>query len=99
MKAKLIEIATVVTLAAFGGFANTLVGKPRNEPYSWKIALPEIVIAVFSGFLVHYLLMELGATPNIRTVAIALAGYSARGVLAVLHKTVLQHITGGSKQE
>ncbi len=95
MKNKLIEIFSVVGLAAFGGVANTLAGKPRHEPYNWKIALPEIVIAIFSGLMVHYILLELNVSPNVRTVAVALAGYSARGVLAVLHKTVLQHMTGG----
>lgn len=92
MRDKLIEVLAVVTLAAFGGFAGTLTGKSRHEPYSWKIAIPEIIIAIFSGLLIYYILLEFDISNNIRTVAIALAGYSARGVLTLLNGLFLNHL-------
>lgn len=82
---KIAELLPIVGLAAFGGLTRTLYGKARGEPYSWKIAVPEIIIAVFSGLLIHWLTLETGMSENLRTAAIALAGYSSRSVMAVLH--------------
>lgn len=73
---KLLELLPVIGLAAFGGMTRTLAGKSRGEPYRLRIAIPEIVIAVFSGLLIHWLTLETGMSDNIRTAAIALAGYS-----------------------
>ena len=80
------ELIPVITLAGFGGVTNTLAGKKREEKYSFKIAIPEIIIAIFCGLVIHYILLEFHVSDNLRTAAIALAGYSARGVLMILNK-------------
>lgn len=77
------ELLSVIGLAAFGGLTRTIYGKARGDAYSWKIAVPEIIIAIFSGLLIHWLTLELGMSENMRSVAIALAGYSARSVVAI----------------
>jgi len=89
---KLAELLPVVGLAAFGGFTRTLYGKARGEPYSWKIALPEIIIAIFSGLLIHWITLELGMSENLRTAAISLAGYSARSVMAILNAVFITFV-------
>ena len=82
---KIIEQIPAVGLAALSGFARTLCGKASDKSYFWRKNIPEIVIAVFSGLLIHWLTQELGVSDNLRTVAIALAGYSARSVMNVLN--------------
>ena len=94
---KLLELLPVIGLAAFGGMTRTLAGKSRGEPYRLRIAIPEIVIAVFSGLLIHWLTLETGMSDNIRTAAIALAGYSARSVIAVLNAVFLNLIKKNTK--
>jgi len=89
---KLLELLPVIGLAAFGGVTRTVAGKKRGEAYSLRIAIPEIVIAVFSGLLIHWLTLDTGWSENLRTAAIALSGYSARSVLALLNAAFL-HIT------
>lgn len=89
---KLLELLPVVGLAAFGGFARTIAGKARGEAYSLRIAIPEVVLAVFSGLLIHWLTLEIAMSDNLRTAAIALAGYSARSVIALLNAVFL-HLT------
>ena len=73
----------MAALAAFGGITRTVYGKHRGDKYSWSIAIPEIVIAIFSGLLIHWLTMEMGLSENLRSAAVALAGYSARSVVAI----------------
>lgn len=94
---KLLELLPVVGLAAFGGFTRTLAGKAKGEPYRISIAIPEIVIAVFSGLLIHWLTSETEISENIRTAAIALAGYSARSVIAVINALFIQKLRGRVK--
>ncbi|MPM49874.1 hypothetical protein SDC9_96608 [bioreactor metagenome] len=89
---KLLELLPVIGLAAFGGLTRTMAGKSRGEAYSFKIAIPEIVIAVFSGLLIHWLTLDTSMSETLRTAAIALSGYSARSVLALLNVAFL-HIT------
>ena len=89
---KIFDLLPVVLLAAFGGFAGTLANRKQGEPYTMKKAIQEIIIAVFSGLLIHYILLEYQVGENLRTAAIALAGYSARGVLALLHGLFLDHL-------
>jgi len=80
---RLVEILPVIALAAFGGVTRTIYGKARGDKYSWSIAIPEIIIAIFSGLLIHWLTLEMGLSENLRSMAIALAGYSARSVVAI----------------
>ena len=80
---KIVELLPVAALAAFGGITRTVYGKHRGDKYSWSIAIPEIVIAIFSGLLIHWLTMEMGLSENLRSAAVALAGYSARSVVAI----------------
>lgn len=82
---KATELLPVIGLAAFGGITRTFYGKDRNEPYNWRIAIPEIIIAIFSGLLIHWITLEMGLSENLRTAAIALAGYSARSVMLILN--------------
>lgn len=79
MKQLIRDLAGVACIAGFGGFIRTLVGKARHEPYNLKTGVTEVLIAVFAGFLAHWLGQEYIASDNLRTAAIALAGYSARG--------------------
>ena len=89
---KLLELLPVIGLAAFGGFTRTLAGKARGVPYRWSIAIPEIVIAIFSGLLIHWLTVDSEVGENIRTATIALAGYSARSVIAVVNALFVQKL-------
>ena len=82
MKNKIVELLPALLLAAFGGFAGTLANRKEGEHLTMKKLITELVIAVFSGLLTYYLLQEYGVSENLRTAAVALAGYSARGVLA-----------------
>ena len=86
------ELLPIVGLAAFGGITRTLYGKAKGEPYNWKIAIPEIIIAMFSGLLIHWLTLEMGLSENLRTVAIALAGYCARSVMAILNAVFITFV-------
>ncbi len=94
---KMLELLPVAALAAFGGVTRTLAGKARGEPYRLRIAVPEIVIAVFSGLLIHWLTLGTGIGENIRTAAIALAGYSARSVIAVVNTFFIRKLKGQEK--
>lgn len=89
---KLLELLPVVGLAAFGGVTRTVAGKARGEAYSLRIAIPEVVLAVFSGLLTHWLTLDTAMSDNLRTAAIALAGYSARSVIAILNAIFLNLI-------
>jgi len=82
---KFLDLLPVIGLAAFGGVTRTVAGKARGEAYSLRIAIPEVVIAVFSGLLIHWLTLDTGMSDNLRTAGIALAGYSARSVIAILN--------------
>lgn len=97
MKTLLKDICTVIALAGFGGFIRTLVGKQHGEPYNIKIGVTEILIAIFAGLLVHWLCQEYVISDNLRTAAIALAGYSARGIMAILETAVIQRCKGLAK--
>lgn len=87
-----IELLPAAALAAFGGLTRTLTGKPKGDRFDWKIAFPEIIIAIFSGLLMHWLTLEWGFSENLRTVTVALSGYCARSVTAILNKVVIQFI-------
>ena len=88
----LLELLPIIALGAFGGLTRTLAGKRRGEPYKWSIAIPEIIIAVFSGLLVHWVLSDFAISPNLKTAAIALAGYSARGVINLFNSLFLDRL-------
>lgn len=94
----LVELVPVLAVAMFGGITRTIAGKTRGEAYSLKIAIPEIVIAVFAGLLVHWLTSEMQIAEGYRTAAIALAGYSSRAILAILNAVfidiVKKHLGG-----
>ena len=90
MKNKIVELLPALLLAAFGGFAGTLANRKEGEHLTMKKLITELVIAVFSGLLTYYLLQEYGVSENLRTAAVALAGYSARGVLAIVNAIWLQ---------
>ena len=89
---KLLELLPVIGLAAFGGVTRTVAGKARGEAYSLRIAIPEIIIAVFSGLLIHWLTLDAAMSENLRTAAIALAGYSARSFIAIINSLFLNLI-------
>ena len=92
MKHIIKDLLIVAFLGAFGGIVNTLVGKPRGKKYDWKIALPEVIIAIFAGFLMHRALQEFGASNNYQIIGVSLAGYSARGVLNIFNKLFLDKL-------
>lgn len=88
----IVELLPAALLAAFGGFTRAVAGKPKGEKFDWKIALPEIIVAVFSGLLIHWLTIEMGVSENLRTVSVALAGYCARSVTAILNKMFIAFV-------
>jgi len=94
----LVELVPVLAVAMFGGITRTIAGKARGEAYSFKIAIPEIIIAVFAGLLVHWITSEMQISEGYRTAAIALAGYSSRAILAILNAVfidlVKKHLGG-----
>lgn len=93
MKSLLKEVIFVILLAGFGGFVRTLAGKRREDKYNWRIAIAEIVIAVFAGLLTHWLLADCQSiSDNFRAVGVALSGYSARGVLNVFNVIFLERL-------
>lgn len=89
MKQVLKEVLAVVLLGGFGGFIRTLAGKRREDPYCWRIGVSEVMIAIFAGLLVHWFASEYLQSDNMRTAAVALAGYSARGIMALLDAAFL----------
>lgn len=94
MKMLIKELFGVVVLAGFGGFIRTLTGKRRDEKYNLRIGITEILIAIFAGLLVHWLCREYLGSDNLRTAAIALAGYSARGIMSILDTAIIQRCKG-----
>ena len=97
MKTKLIEtfreLIPVIILAAFGGFTRTIAHKDGDhQKFTWKRTLAEIVVAIFCGLLIHWILKSFELSEHIRTAAIALAGYSSRCVLSIIHAEFLQKI-------
>jgi len=94
---RIVELLPVILLGAFGGFTRTVAGKERGAAYSWKIAIPEILIAIFCGLLIHWILLEYNIGDNIRTAAIALAGYCARTVLDILQGCFLAKLKHSMK--
>lgn len=82
---KIAELIPVAGLAAFGGFTRALFSKGKNGPCFLRLVITEMVIAVFLGLLIHWLTQKAGISENLRTAAIALAGYSARSVMAVMN--------------
>lgn len=86
------ELLPVILLGAFGGFTRTVAGKKRDEPYSIRIAIQEIVIAIFCGLLIHWSMADFDISQNIKTAAVALAGYSSRCVLDILHSVFLNKL-------
>lgn len=88
----IIELLPAALLAAFGGLTRAVAGKPKDAKFDWKIALPEIIVAVFSGLLIHWLTIEMGVSENLRTAAVALAGYCARSVTAILNKMFIAFV-------
>ena len=87
-----IELLPAALLGAFGGLTRTVSGIPKGEKFNWKIAIPEIIIAVFSGLLMHWLTLEWGFSEHLRTATVALAGYCARSVTAILNKVFIQFV-------
>lgn len=90
MKMLMKDLFGVVLLAGFGGFVRTLTGKKHGEPYNLKIGVTEVLIAIFAGLLMHWICREYVVSDNLRTAAIALAGYSARGIMSILDIALIQ---------
>ena len=88
----LYELLPVLIVAMFGGITRTVAGKARGERYSLKIAIPEIIIAIFAGLLVHWITSEMCISEGYRTAAIALAGYSSRSILAICNAVFIDWI-------
>lgn len=81
---KLFDLLPVILLGGFGGFIRTVAGKIRGEPYRWSLAVPEILIAIFAGLVVYWLLVEYKVGgDNLRAAMTSLAGYCARPLLAI----------------
>lgn len=81
---KLFDLLPVILLGGFGGFIRTVAGKVRGEHYRWSIAIPEILIAIFAGLVVYWLLVEYKVGgDNLRAAMTSLAGYCARPLLAI----------------
>ena len=88
----LYELSLVGLFAAFGGIARTIIGKKRNEPYSYRIALSEVVVAIFAGCLIHFLMSPHEIHQGYKFFAIGMAGLSARELLSILRTKFLKKI-------
>ena len=88
----IIELAPVILLAAFGGFTRTIANRDGEKKFTIRRAISEIIVAIFCGLLIHWVLKSFDLSEHIRTAAIALAGYSSRCVLSIIHAEFLQKI-------
>lgn len=95
MKAKIFEtvreLAPVILLAAFGGFTRTIANKD-GEKFTIRRTIAEIIVAIFCGLLIHWVLKSFDVAEHIKTAAVALAGYSSRCVLSIIHAEFLSKI-------
>lgn len=91
------DFLPVLLLGAFGGIARTIASKKRNEPFSWWLLAQEIILAVFAGIVIHLLLSETNLWESVKTASVALAGYSSRSVLALLHAAFVQNVKSITK--
>jgi fluoride ion exporter CrcB/FEX len=92
----LYELSLVGFFAAFGGFTRTIVGKKCNEKYSFKVALGEVVIAIFAGYLLHFIMSPHDICSGYKIAAIGLAGFSARELLNMLRMGFLKKFNIGT---
>jgi len=92
MKTLLKELLVVALLAGFGGLVRTLTAKDRDQPYNWRQGFIEVVIAIFAGLLMHWSLTNYPVSEDFRAMAVALSGYSARGILNVLDHLILNKL-------
>lgn len=84
----------VVLLSTFAGFAN-VAKKKETSPWAWFCGA---IVAVFSGIIVHMLLLELtSVTNNLRVALASLAAYSGGSVLELCYArlaAVLESLIG-----
>ena len=92
----LYELSLVGFFAAFGGFTRTIVGKKRNEKYSYNVALGEVIIAIFAGYLLHFIMSPHNICSGYKIAAIGLAGFSARELLNILRMGFLKKFNIGT---
>ncbi len=89
---RMLELIPVVGLAVFGGLTRTIYGKAKDEPWSFKRALPEMIIAGFAGLIIHWVTKDMGMSDSLRAVFISMGGYSSRSILAVFHRVFIAFI-------
>lgn len=83
--------------AAFGGFISMIAGKPKEAKYSLLIAIPEVIIAIFAGLLMHYICIEMQMSDNVAIIFVAIAGYSARIVLEIFNAAAVRWLKDAVK--
>lgn len=94
----LYELSLVGFFAAFGGLTRTIVGKKRNEKYSYNVALGEVIIAIFAGYLIHFIMSPHNICSGYKIAAIGLAGFSARELLNILRMGFLKRFNIGTEK-
>ena len=89
---KLLDLLPIAVLALSGGIARISERLLRGEKYNLKMVALELILAGFSGFLIHWLTADTVLPENYRTVAVALAGYSSRSVISLINAAFVRKI-------
>ena len=89
MKDTILQSVVPAAVGALGGLVRMMCARRDGQKCSLWLVVIEMVIAAFAGFLVNAIMTEIGASPNWRTVTVAIAGFSSREVLELLCRTVL----------
>jgi hypothetical protein len=77
-----------VILAMFGGAVHMLNCKERDK-FSWRWFGIGILTAGFAGYIMSEVLSELNVSDGMRTVGIAMAGYSANDILKAFRNNLI----------
>jgi hypothetical protein len=77
-----------VILAMFGGAVQMLNCKERDK-FSWRWFGIGILTAGFAGYIMSEVLSELNVSDGMRTVGIAMAGYSANDILKAFRNNLI----------
>ncbi|MCM8540964.1 MAG: phage holin family protein [Lentisphaeraceae bacterium] len=91
----LLEYASIIFLAAFGGLVRYLTSKPTHEKLKISIVIVEIIVAIFAGLVVSFALSSFSLDPNTQSAAVAIAGYSSRGVLYLISTRFMKRLKTG----
>lgn len=79
---------SAVILAMFGGMVHQLNYK-NKEKFQWRWFFVGLLTAGFAGYIMSEVLRELNVSDGMRTVGIAISGYSANDVLKAFRDNLI----------